>query len=417
MIFQTRNFRLSAALLAVLLLAAVAFPAGSQPPAENIRLTFTGDIMMHNSQLRRAWLGTDEEGNDRGYDFHPSFALISHCFRNSSLVTGNLETTFGGPDSAWITNSEWEFREYQAFPCFTCPDSLAEALKAAGFQLLGTANNHCMDSRLAGAARTLDILGNADMETTGTSREGSPRPWRGTISGYRISLMAWTQSVNGLVAPKGMEKINVFSPRGNDSRLKEMLAEIRREKALSPDILILFIHWGQEYMEEPDQYQKNLADLAIEAGADIIIGSHPHTLQPVERRSINSPEGPGQAFIAWSLGNFISSQRYVEGKREWVDGSAILNLDIGRDNAGRACVRAVEMIPIYVLWSGESIRVITVKDGLEAARQKKWGLSSYDVQRLQAYDEWVPRQLTRYLGKLPARQNGAAWRVEFPDEE
>ena len=391
-------------------------PLAGDTSSSRITLGFTGDIMIHNSQLRRAWLGEEADGRDKGYDFNPAFEWFAPHLEAPDFTMGNLETTLGGANSAWISDEKWAFREYQAYPCFTTPDELAPSLVNAGFDLLGTANNHCMDSNLEGVARTLEVLEEAGLPATGTSREGSPRPWRGEIGNFDISILAWTHSVNGLISSRGMEGINVFNARGHDGRLEEMLEEIRAEAALEHDLLILFIHWGQEYMDEPDQYQKNLADLAIEAGADVIIGSHPHTLQPIERRIVDSPDDPGktrEVFIAWSMGNFISSQRYREGSRDRVDGSAMLNLEIERGSDGRARVAAASMIPLYVHWTGDDIRVLAVADGLSPGGIDRYGLSEYDVDRLEAYDAWVPAQMTRYLGATPARRNGAGWRVEF----
>jgi poly-gamma-glutamate synthesis protein (capsule biosynthesis protein) len=182
-----------------------------------------------------------------------------------------------------------------------------------------------------------------------------------------------------------------------------MISEIRTEAELNRDLVILFIHWGQEYFEEPDQYQKNLADLAIEAGADIIIGSHPHVLQPLEIRD--------GTFVAWSMGNFISSQRHQEGAREWVDGSAILTLDIVRDGSGKARVASASFLPIYVHWTSEDIRVLAVSDGISPGGAERYGLSDYDMGRLEALDSWVPSQMTRYMGSTPARKYGAEWKI------
>ena len=410
-------------LAACLLTAAVVFPAvlGASPiDGNSVTLGFVGDIMVHKAQLRRAWRGEDSGGRDRGYDFSPSFEWFSLYLQAPDWTMGNLETTFGGPNSAWIGDEQWAFREYQAYPCFTTPDSLAPVLADAGFDLLSTANNHCMDSNLEGAARTLEVLAGAGIPSTGTAAGAEPpRPWRGRVGGFDLAVLAWTASVNGLVSSRpGMAGINVFNARGHDDRLQDMLADIRREAAENHDLLILFIHWGQEYMDEPDRYQRNLADLALEAGADIIIGSHPHTLQPVERRFVDrdgdGPDPPREAFIAWSLGNFLSSQSYVEGTREWVDGSAMLNLDIERGSDGLARVSAAEMIPLYVQRSSENVRVLAAADGLAPEGAARYGLTDYDLDRLKAYDAWVPGQMTRYLGALPARRADAAWRVDFP---
>ncbi|MCK5248525.1 MAG: CapA family protein [Spirochaetaceae bacterium] len=390
---------------AVFLVFCFLVPLTGESTADSITLGFVGDIMFHNSQLRRAWLGEDDTGNDLGYDFTPAFEWFAPYLREPDLMMGNLETTMGGPDSAWLTDEKYAFREYQAYPTFTTPDELAPALASAGFDVLGTANNHCMDSNLEGAARTLEVLGNAGLDATGTARSGSPEPWRGEVEGFKISILAWTASVNGLISSRGMEPINAFNARGTDDRLDEMLAEIRDEAALDRDLVILSIHWGQEYFDEPDQYQKNLADLAIEAGVDIIIGSHPHVLQPLEIRD--------GIFVAWSMGNFLSSQRYQDDGREWVDGSAMLSLEIGRDESGEARVSSASFLPLYVHWTRDDIRVLAVADGLKRSGVERYGLSDYDLKRLKVLDSWVPAQMTRYLGSIPAIRSGSEWTVDF----
>ena len=377
---------------------------------------FVGDIMMHNTQLRRAWLGETAEGIDRGYDFHPAFEWFKHHLQAPDFTVGNLETTFGGPNSALVTNPTYAFREYQAYPTFTTPDSLAAALKDAGFDLVGTANNHCMDSNLEGAARTLDVLEQAGIPAAGTSKGGSPAPWRGKVGDISLSILAWTASVNGIVSPRTMEPINAFNALGTDDRLPEMLEEIRREAAGDQDFTVLMIHWGQEYHTEPDRYQRNLARLAIEAGADIIIGSHPHVLQPVERRIVPDSNGQGEreVFIAWSMGNFISSQRHGDSPREWVDGSMMLNLNLSRDQNGRARVASFDYIPLYVHWTQQHIRVLAVSDALSETGTDRYGLSAYDLERLRAFNTWVPQQMTRYLGSVPSRQTPTGWNVSLP---
>ena len=380
-------------------------------------LGFVGDVMVHRSQLRRAWLGEDEGEVDSGYDFTPTFEWFAPYLAAPDMMIGNLETTFGGPNSALVTDEKYAFREYQAYPTFTTPDSLASALKAAGFDMMVTANNHCMDSGLDGAARTLTVLKEEGLDATGTSRSGRPVPWRGQVGDFNLSVLAWTASVNGLVASRGMEAVNVFNARGHDGRLEEMLNDIRAEAEGQPDLVILFIHWGQEYMEEPDQYQKNLAALAVDAGADVIIGSHPHVMQPIERRIIRRDgeiDHPREVFIAWSLGNFVSSQKYSPNSREWVDGSMLLQLELGRDDQGRARISAATGVPLYVHWNSENIRVLAVADGLAEGGRDRYGLGEYDIRRMQALNSWVPDQFTRYLGSLPARRVGAGWRVEFP---
>ena len=372
-----------------------------------VTIGFTGDIMVHNSQLKRSWLGLDSRGNDLGYNFSPMFEWFSEYLKKPDLMIGNLETTFGGPDSAWIKDEKYAFREYQAYPTFTTPDELAEALAEAGFDLLGTANNHCMDSNLEGAARTVEILKNAGLESTGTSAEGKPDPWEKEINGIKIKVFSWTASVNGLVSSRGMQTINVFNAKGKDGRLQEMLKEIRDAKKDNPDILILLIHWGQEYFDEPDQYQKNLAELALKNGADIIIGSHPHVLQPFEIRDSN--------FIAWSMGNFISSQRFSEGRRAWVDGSVMLELTISKDKYNKVSVSGIDFIPLYVKWSSSAIRVLPINEGLKEDGTRKFNLTEYDRQRIKILNEHIADQITLYMKDTAAVKTDTGWSILNPD--
>ncbi len=406
-----RSLHFAAALIFFSLLPAA---LSGEERAKQIELTFVGDVMTHSTQLRRAWLGTDDEGQDKGYDFSPSFEWIQPFLNQSDFTMGNLETTFGGPHSALVKDEKYAFREYQAYPCFTTPDELADTLKSCGFDLLGTANNHSMDSNLEGVSRTIEVLGRAGIPSTGTAAEGSPEPWRGTVGGFKISIMAWTQSVNGIVSSRGMERVNVFSARGKNQRLEEMLQEIRDEAALNPDVLILFTHWGQEYRTEPNEVQKSLANLAIEAGVDIIIGSHPHTLQPVELRRVERNGQEEEVLIAWSLGNFISSQRHGEAPKEWVDGSAILNLRLeeGEDRGLR--LNRLSMLPVYVQWAAGYIRVLPPLKALDEKDIALLELSDYDRKRLKALDEWAASQLVRYMGALPALCDRGWWRLNLP---
>ena len=379
---------------------------------ESITLGFVGDIMMHNTQLRRAWLGEDENGVDQGYNFHPAFEWAKNNLASPDLTIANFETTLGGPNSALVVDDRYGFREYQAYPTFTTPDTLAQALSQAGIDVVSTANNHCLDSGIPGLERTITILEEANLHTVGTSKSGFPTPWRGRVQNLKISLLAWTASTNGLIFSKGMEQVNVFNATGHDDRLEDMLAEIRNEASQDSDFVILLIHWGQEYMEEPDQYQKNLAQLAIEAGVDIIIGSHPHTLQPIERRIVERNGQKEEVFIAWSLGNYISSQRYVKEERPWVDGSAMLQLQL-EETHNHWRVSKATFLPVYSHWTPDQIRVLPLHEALNS-KESPYPLSAYDQERIRALDAWIPTQLTRYLGNIPAHSHSNGWTVQFP---
>ena len=304
--------------------------------AERARLVFIGDIMAHDKQLEAA-------SGDKGYDFAPQFRRILPLFYDA-LVVGNLETVFAGEESG-----------FTGYPEFNTPDALAEALVDAGVHAVTLANNHILDRREWGAARTLDVLDDVGLLWTGIVRNADDlnRPLTVDYEGFKIVFLNYTYGSNWPPTKNAASAdvlLNIISP-------ETVAAGLAEAKVLSPDLTVACFHWGNEYVFEPTKRDRDIAALCFENGVDLIIGTHPHVLQPIEVRSAD--ERP--RLVVWSLGNFVSNQRTLPRER-----SVVLAVDIERVKEGGAAIRRVSIAPTWVSarWTNARRRFEVVYAGL-----------------------------------------------------
>lgn len=287
----------------------------------NVKLTFTGDIMCHSYQYNEAY-----DPSTGQYDFMHNFADMKKYFDKADFVIGNLETVFAGAD---IGISD--------YPCFNSPDSFADAIKDAGFDLLTTANNHCMDKRMSGALRTLDVLDGLDIDHVGTYRSAEARNeiYIKEINGMKIAFLSYTYGTNGIRVPEEW-LVNLM----DEELIKN---DIKKAKELGPDLIIVMPHMGNEYEEYVRDVFKNWAHMMLEAGADIVVASHPHILQPMETVEISNGDGSIRTgFIMYSMGNFISSQTTPPR-----NASILLNIELEKTGNDDAFIKKVSFVPIW----------------------------------------------------------------------
>lgn len=263
-----------------------------QPDIRSVTLAAVGDVMAHLTQVEQAYLG---EGR---YDFSPSFGIVLPHLRDPDLTVGNLETTMAGSE-----------RGYSGFPLFNTPADLAVNLKEAGFDLMVTANNHALDMGVAGLKQTIRHLRQAGLQNFGTYLEQSERekPLLVNLDGIKIAFLGYTFSTNGLPVPAGYEyTINYID---NFYTIEPIVTEIRRARDSGADLVVLYMHWGHEYWFTPNEQQRDLAVQLAAAGADLILGSHPHVIQPLEWVFVEDETGASrQVLVAYSMGNFVSNQ-------------------------------------------------------------------------------------------------------------
>jgi len=296
----------------VLLLSVLAVPILPQEAfCRPVRLVFTGDIMVHDTQLAAAKL----KGKDI-WDFDYQFELAK-LFLKGDAVVGNLETVLAGKE-----------RRHTGYPQFNSPDLLALTLRDAGFDTLLLANNHTFDRGSSGMRRTVELLRGHGFQLAGL--DITP-PLLLELDGIRVGVVNATYGVNGEhPKAKGTVRVNVIS--------KEFLeASIRDLRLKGADCVEACLHWGDEYKPQPNETQKKQASWAVEAGADIVIGSHPHILQPVEFRKDGR-------LIFWSMGNFVSGQRTLPRER-----TVIAAVDIELNEKSECRVLRAGVVPAAVL--------------------------------------------------------------------
>jgi len=286
------------------------------------KICFVGDLMCHSTQFNYAKVGADS------FDFTGVFREVKKYLTEPDLTVGNLETVIAGKD-----------KEYSGYPYFNAPDDFIYALKYAGFNLLTTANNHALDQGWEGVKRTIDVLNKYKIHRTGTYTsqldEDSLRIFR--INSITIAVLAYSENTNGV--PISKEKdfiINLI----DEQIIKE---DILKARSKYVDVILVYLHYGNEYEREPGDYQKEIVHKLINLGADIIIGGHPHVVQPFDYfKTENSRLDSG--FIAYSMGNFISNQRW-----RYSDAGVILNIEISKNNLTDSLyIHNVSYLPTWV---------------------------------------------------------------------
>lgn len=332
------------------------------PPVE-IVIGAVGDIMVHGPQLRAQYNPDMDE-----YNFTNNFKYIKPYLQEADLVIGNLETTFAGKEKG-----------YSSYPMFNSPDTLADSLKEAGFDIISTANNHTIDSGSEGMIRTIEVLEDRGLEVIGTRKEESSENFIiKDVKDIRLGLTAYTyetpifgdyRTLNALKIPKEIEGlINTFSYEGLDEDLMEMKATADKMKEAGAEVVIFYVHWGEEYQRQPNQYQKYIAGKLIDYGVDIILGSHPHVLQPIELlESIGKYSSP---VVVYSMGNFISNQRYEILKNRYTEDGIIVKIKIKKNLQKKAlAIDQVSYVPTWVhkyYLNGKAVyEIIPVLDALD----------------------------------------------------
>lgn len=244
---------------------------------------FAGDVMQHGGQIAGAYNKTTD-----GYDYDDGFKYVKPFIEEKDIAVCNLEVTHAG-------------KPYKGYPQFSAPDDLSKALVDAGFDIILTSNNHSCDGGEKGVIRTLDVLDKLGVKHTGTFRNKAERdknyPLMIDKNGFKVAFLNYTYGTNGLKVDAPLI-INYI----DSAVMKEDFAKAKR---LNADYIICTMHWGTEYQSLPNDYQKNFEKYSYELGADMVIGGHPHVLQPVEKKSVNKKE----KLTVWSLGNFVSNQR------------------------------------------------------------------------------------------------------------
>lgn len=383
---------------------------GIEHQIKKATLTVVGDIMFHEYQLRRSY-----DAATNTFDFDDSFQYVAHYLDKADLTIGNLETTLAGANNARNFSVDKWVAGYSGYPCFNTPDVAAQTIKKVGFDLLTTANNHSLDSGVAGLKRTLDVLDENEILHVGTYRtkEEAEELLIVDVNGIEIAFISFTYGMNGFTAPQDepyiINSVDMYLPEKEE----EICNLVRNAYEQKPDIIIVMAHYGNEYVEYENSYQRNLTDKLLKAGADIVLGSHPHVLQPIDYKEVTREDGTvANCFVIYSLGNFISSQKY-DGAHK--DLGIILNLQLEKIDFQNAKITGFSLIPTYTYWSNETIGVLPVDETLDKINKGQISFPTYDVNRLKFANNYSVNHLLKYLEGYTYTYNDYCYHIPLVD--
>ncbi len=329
--------------------------AAQQPPAPvTIEVAAVGDNLMHLPLIRSGL-------TDLGYNFDGFYEHVAPYLAAADLKAINQETVFIGDPS-----------RYSGYPSFGGPTAVGESVVRAGFNVIEQASNHSYDMGRDGLTDTMTFWKSEPVTMLGVneSPEAALRIDKFEKDGFTVAMLNYTYSLNGYVLPAGSEYlVNLLDEENRPA----IAAQIARAKSES-DMVIVFPHWGTEYDTEPDDYQRDWLKFFNENGVDIIIGSHPHVLQPVEEFV---GETGYKTLVFYSLGNFISNQSSVVKEL-----GGMARVTLVKDEAG-CRIDKYSLEPCFTHVSGGKYTVYMLRDYTDelARTHSKYGgsLSTADI--------------------------------------
>ncbi len=319
----------------------------------DIRISAVGDVMGHLSQVNSAYVPETDT-----YDFTSVFEDVTPYISEADLAIANLETTLAGSRLP-----------YSGYPMFNTPDSIVDALDQAGFDTIITTNNHSLDTGFGGVNRTVEVIEEKGLDPVGTyASEPDSRVLIKDVQGIKVAILAYTEHLNGVDAAFSPEQVNAQINLISEERI---VSDIEEAKASEPDLIISFMHWGDEYQREPNEFQTNYAEFLTREGVDIIFGSHPHVIQGAEFLEVDGNE----SVVAYSLGNFVSNQRTetLGEERAATEDGVIFNVDVQKnEQTGETTIQGVDYTPTWVyrhMYEGDSeytYRILPVESALDS---------------------------------------------------
>lgn len=285
-----------------------AVQAGAKPQEQTTEAAFeevsvkigsTGDILIHSPILKY------HQKSDGSYDFSDIFKYSTELYSSYDYMVANLEVTCAGDEY-----------EYTGYPCFNAPDNIVACLKNSGVDMLLTANNHSYDTSVHGFNRTQQVVEDAGLDQTGTFTQGDKRYIVKALKGIKIGIINYTyetvasegrKALNGiLMSTEVQDYINSFDYNDLDSFYVDIEKNIASMRADGAEAIMVYIHWGDEYVLSPNDYQKTMAQKLCDLGVDVIVGGHPHVVEPID--ILSSEISNKQTVCLYSMGNAVSNQ-------------------------------------------------------------------------------------------------------------
>jgi len=326
--------------------------APTEPPVEKIgtfTLSATGDMLMHEPVFNAAKTGN-------GYDFGQTFRFFADYVSGADYAVGNLETTRAGAD---FVHKDGDVG-YSGYPQFNCPDGIIDGMKNAGFDLVLTANNHSYDTHTIGLNRTLEIIADRALDHLGTQADAEETDYLLVErNGITLGLMCYTYEDNAsptIKAPNGhtmdpadAEQICTFNYSELPTFYAEVEANMAEMEALGAEATVLFIHWGSEYHIQQNATQSAMAQKLCDLGIDVIIGGHPHVVQPVELLTSTTDENH-KTVCLYSMGNALSNQRrqHMNLNTGHTEDGVLFSVTFAKYSDGTVILESADLLPTWV---------------------------------------------------------------------
>ena len=327
-------------------------PPPTEPEPEHVvsqaTIAVTGDILMHlavtNSGLQ----------SDGSYNYDSIFQYIAPYVSEADYAVANLETTLAGSGMGY---------KYSGYPAFNTPDEIVDALKKAGFSALLTANNHCYDTSEYGFLRTVRTVRSKGLTAMGTRENVSDPVYTvADINGIKVGMVCYSyegqpdnptagvvyMNKNALSSTCG-QLINSFLGTQLDPFYLEVRGILEQMKRDGAEATVMFIHWGIEYQTAPNAEQQQIAQQLCDMGFDVIVGGHPHVIQPVTL--LTSRLDPDQKTVClYSTGNAVSNQRIKEMdlKTGHTEDGMLLQFTFSKYSDGTVYLENADILPCWV---------------------------------------------------------------------
>ena len=350
----------------------------------------TGDILMHGKVINS---GKQDDGS---YNFDSIFQYVKSYSQAADFSVANLETTLCGTDNGYA---------YAGNPKFNCPDAIVDSLKGAGFDMLLTANNHADDTSLVGYKRTLNVVREKGLDTLGTYLSADEQKWTiEEVNGIKIGMVCYTYSdgfsQNGYpllnyneVGENGI--LNYFTYDKLPEFYTQLQGYLDEMKAAGAEATVVYLHWGEEYKwktgEGPNANQTAMAQKLCDMGVDVIVGGHPHVVQPVDLLT-SGTDAEHKTIVLYSMGNAVSNQRKEEMQQSEPTGhtedGVLFCVTFAKYSDGSVFVDSAELIPTWVNMHANSgateYNILPLEEATAAQWQAQFGLTDTQLANAKA---------------------------------
>ena len=307
----------------------------------------TGDVLMHYPIIKTGQVS--EEGE---YNFDSIFTYFNPYVSDADYAVANLETTLNGLDNGY---------KYQGYPRFNCPDGIVASVQRAGFDMLLTANNHSYDTGEKGFLRTLSVVDEAGLDRIGTYLNTEESRYHiEDINGIKVGMICYTyetededlaiKSLNGIRLNENTTNlVNTFSYLRLEEFYAELAGHLAAMEADGAQASVLFIHWGNEYQTKENDHQQAMAQEICNLGVDVIVGGHPHVVQPVEL--LNAQNDPDHSTVClYSMGNAVSNQRIerLPSYNGYTEDGVLFQVTFASYSDGTVMLERADLLPTWV---------------------------------------------------------------------